>query len=131
MKDPNSTRYPLSSGRKDSAWTPRDKIDEQAPDVFPVRTPDDSVRTPDVKSGNPDKSVRTPDAVRSSGTSLTKSGIPSGLGVASAPPTKPNLFQVNKSGSNAYVPPIPFPRRFAKQKKEQSDKDILEVLSKV
>ena len=57
--------------------------------------------------------------------------IPLGLGVLSAPPSPPNPHKVSKDVSNAYVTPIPFPRRFMSSKKEQQDKDILETFRKV
>ena len=57
--------------------------------------------------------------------------IPMGLGFLSEPSPLPNPHKVSKVVSDIHATPIPFPRRFAKQKKEKSDKDILEILSKV
>lgn len=116
----------------DMSTGPQELSDRSPRDELLIQTPDDSVWTPEAAMENPDKSVRT-DVSPSGhlGAEGENSETPLGLGVATVPPTKSHPLQVFKSGSNTHVPPIPFPRRFATKKKEHSDKDILEVLSKV
>lgn len=112
LEDPRAPRVVLSTGREDGSTSrPTGREDEPWPDELLDRM-----------TTHVDHSIEE---------DQEKSKIPLGLRVASAPLTTPNPLQVNKIGQDAYVTPIPFPRRFAKQKKEQSDKDILEVLSKV
>ena len=57
--------------------------------------------------------------------------IHSGLGILSEPSPPLNPHKVSTVASDIHATPILFPRRFAQQKKEKSDKDILETLSKV